>query len=231
MRYIKMVSVLVALFAICAALAPKATATDWDKKTLVTFANSVEVPGAILPAGTYEFVLAAPHHNRSVIQIWNEDHTKLYTTFIAINNYRHRATEDTVITFSERPRGRPDAVHEWFYPGDKFGKEFVYPEERALQLAKDTNEPVLAMPTELTPDMTAPIRTPDQSEAMAMEQSKVVAVTPEQKEEPIAEAIEVEPPVQQIAQLPKTASYLPTILLVGLLCLGLGFALRRAPTS
>src|SRR5579883_1771302 len=195
MKFFRTLSLVVALFTIFIMFAPKATASEWDKKTIVKFAHAVEVPGTVLPAGTYEFVLANPNHNRFVVQIWNEEHTKLYTTFIAVNNYRPKATEETVITFAERPRGSPDAVHEWFYPGDKYGKEFVHPEKRAFELAKESNQPVLAMPDELTSDLTAPISSPSQSEAVAMEESKIVAVTPEQREEPIAEAIAVEPAV------------------------------------
>jgi hypothetical protein len=40
--------------------------------------------------------------------------------------------------FSERPGDSPDALRAWFYPGDSFGQEFVYPKVRAIQLAQTT---------------------------------------------------------------------------------------------
>ena len=51
----------VVVFALCtvlitmlfgATLAPGARADQWDKKTIVTFSDSVEIPGQVLPAGT-----------------------------------------------------------------------------------------------------------------------------------------------------------------------------------
>lgn len=218
---------LVALFALCLFVPQEAKATAWDKKTILTFAESVEVPGAILPAGKYEFVLATPDHNRYVVQVWNEDHTKLFTTFITINNYRHEATDKTVVTFAERPRGAPQAIHEWFYPGETYGKEFIYPENRAFELAAENREPVLAMPTELTPDLSAIITSPTQPEALAMENSAIVAVTPQHTEEPIAAVIGTEPATTEMASLPQTATQLSSLWMLGALCLIAAGVVRR----
>src|SRR5579883_415158 len=164
MRTRKLLLVILSLMAIGLVYSLPAVATAWDKQTKVTFSEPVEVPGAILPAGTYEFVLAAPNQNKNVVQIWNADHTKLYTTFITINNYKLTPSEETVITFAERPRRRPAAIHAWFYPGENYGKEFVYPKDRALELAAHSHEAVLAMPTELKSDLSAPINSPTQPE-------------------------------------------------------------------
>jgi len=38
----------------------------------------------------------------------------------------------------------------WFYAGDMTGREFVYPKARATELAKRTNQPVLATQNEAT---------------------------------------------------------------------------------
>ena len=59
------------------------------------------------------------------------------------------ATDKTVITFRERPAGEPEALRAWFYPGREWGEQFVYAKSRAIELAKETNEPVLATPIEL----------------------------------------------------------------------------------
>lgn len=227
MRVRNLLSIILSLVAVGLLCSLPAGATAWDKQTKVTFSEPVEVPGAILPAGTYEFILAAPNQNRSVVQIWNEDHTKLYTTFIAINNYRLTPSEKTVITFSERPREKPVAIHEWFYPGENFGKEFVYPEDRAFELAAQSHELVLAMPTELKADLAAPITSPTQPEAIAMEESRIVAVTPEQKEVPASTVTEQKPARTEIAQLPQTASSLPALLLLGVICMLAAFLLHR----
>ena len=41
-----------------------------------------------------------------------------------------------IISFEERAAGAPEAVRAWFYPGDNFGHEFVYPKVKAVELAK-----------------------------------------------------------------------------------------------
>lgn len=68
----------------CAALAPGARADQWDRKTIVTFSDSVEVPGQVLPAGTYIFKLADTVCDRHIVQIWNADETRILATTITI---------------------------------------------------------------------------------------------------------------------------------------------------
>src|SRR5271170_7279150 len=137
---------------IAAAFSPSVKADEWNKKTVVTFSDPVETPGVhiqgwgVLPAGTYVFKLLNSPSDRHIVQIFSQDETVLYSTVLAIPNYRLRATGKTVITFRERPAGEPEALRAWFYPGMNFGQEFVYPKEKAIQLAKETNVPVLYTP-------------------------------------------------------------------------------------
>src|SRR2546430_4233944 len=63
-----------------ATLAPGARADQWDRKTIVTFSDSVEVPGQVLPAGTYVFRLADSPTDRHIVQIWNADETQILAT-------------------------------------------------------------------------------------------------------------------------------------------------------
>lgn len=114
----------------------------WDKTTTVTFAAPVEVPGAVLQAGTYVLKLGQSSSNRHVVQIYNADHTKLITTILAIPNERLQLSGKTVLTYSEHASDQPAALEAWFYPGDNFGQQFVYPRSEALQLARLNNEEV-----------------------------------------------------------------------------------------
>jgi hypothetical protein len=34
---------------------------------------------------------------------------------------------EAILQLEERSEGQPEALTEWFYPGDNFGVEFVYP--------------------------------------------------------------------------------------------------------
>lgn len=66
------------------ALIPKVRADEWKKKTKVTFNEPVQVPAVALPAGTYVFKLADSDGDHMIVQIFNEDETKLIITIPAI---------------------------------------------------------------------------------------------------------------------------------------------------
>lgn len=193
---------------------PSANAATWNKKTIVTFSGPVEVPGVgaqTLPAGTYMFKLLDSSSNRNIVQIFNEDGTHLFTTILAIPNYRLKATDKTVMMFSERAEGRPEAIRAWFYPGMQWGHEFVYPKLKAVELAKVVHEPVLETPEEPT-------------EIAELKTAPVEAVTPAGEAVPLARVVEA-PPVETASAaetMPETASQIPLLALIGLLSLGAG---------
>lgn len=214
MKLFKMFATVFCLVALCVFVVPTATADEWNRETVVTFSGPVEVPGAgaqTLPAGTYIFKIVDVQSDRHIVRIFNQDKTHVFTTIIAIPNYRLLSTDKTVITFRERAAGQPEALRAWFYPGRKWGEEFVYAKPRAVELAKETAEPVLATPVELAE---APVET--------LKTAPIVAVDP--KGEPVELAQVVEPPPMAAEALPKTASPLPLIGLIGLLSLGAAFA-------
>ena len=119
------------LLALCAAgltvpVSPTTNADPWDKKTIVTFSDSVEIPGQILPAGTYVLKLLDSGSDRHIVQVWSEDQRQVIATVMAIPAQRLEPRDHTTITFDERPGDSPMALHTWFYPGDTIGQEFVY---------------------------------------------------------------------------------------------------------
>jgi hypothetical protein len=236
MKFVKTIFAVLALTLLSATLVPGARADEWNKKTVLTFSQPIEIPGQILPAGTYTFVLLDSPSDRHIVQIFNADGSQIITTVLAINNYRLKPTGDTVVKFAERSGDNPEALKAWFYPGDNFGQEFVYPKQRAIELAVIVKEPVPALAAD-TDIKVVPI----------------VAETPEQKEVPVTEAIMVTPapaetvtpapvaqvttpapvvetapaPVVETQQLPQTASQLPLIVLLGLASLGAALTLKR----
>ena len=123
---LKVVSIGFAMI-VSSSVLPSAKADEWNKKTLVTFSGPVEVPGKVLPEGTYVFKVAESQSNRDIVQIFTEDERELMTTILAVPVYRQQTTGDTVIKLEERPSGSPEAVKRWFYPGDYLGFEFMYP--------------------------------------------------------------------------------------------------------
>jgi len=111
---------------LCAALGAGTRADNWDKKTIVTFGDSVEIPGQVLPAGTYVFRLADSPANRHIVQIWSGDENQLLATVLAVADYRLDPEDRAMFEFEERPSDSPMALHSWFYPGDSTGPQFVY---------------------------------------------------------------------------------------------------------
>src|ERR1700686_4067751 len=124
------------------ALAPTARADEWNKKTIMTVNESIQVPNKVLPAGKYVIKILDSPSDRHIVQIFNADETKLQTTILAIPNYRIQPTGKTVFSFWETPPGQPKALRAWFYPGDNFGQEFAYPKSAAVQIAAVAHQPV-----------------------------------------------------------------------------------------
>jgi len=140
----RVVKALCCAAAITAFVAHAAHADEWNKKTILTFSGAVQVPGATLPAGSYVFKLADIPGNRHVVQVFDKDEKKIYTTILAIPNDRLQPTDKPVVLFSERASGSAQAVKVWYYPGDRIGDEFVYPKSQAMKIAKETHQRVLA---------------------------------------------------------------------------------------
>ena len=222
MKLFKMFAAVLAVAVLCLLAVPSALADDWNRKTVITFSGPVEVPGVgaqTLPAGTYVFKIFDSQSDRHIVQIFNQDETHVFTTILAIPNYRLKTTDKTVISFRERPAGQPEALKAWFYPGRQWGEEFVYAKSRAVELAKETNEPVLATPIELA---AAPIE--------ALKTAPIEAVDPKGEPIELAQVVEAPPAAAEPAtvaenSLPKSASSLPLIGLMGLVALVAGFGL------
>jgi hypothetical protein len=112
------------------------------EKTFLTFSNSVELPGMTLPAGTYTFRLADTS-SRNVVQVLSEDEKQIHGQFLFIQAERPEVTGETVITFRETREGTTPAVQYWYYPGEKIGKEFIYPKNQAMVISTRTGATVM----------------------------------------------------------------------------------------
>jgi hypothetical protein len=217
-----------------AALTTGLYADTWSKKTKLTFSGPVQIPGSqspsgvvTLPAGTYIFRLMDSQSSRHIVEVTNVRGDKVFSTILAINDYRINATSKTVMYFTERAAGAPPAVKAWFYPGDNYGQRFVYPKVKAVQLAAAVNQPV--------PSHEAPVEKVKYAEVPVVVQAPAkpeATYTPQTFEKTDAtdtagidgEAVKEPEPA---AQLPKSASSLQFIGLMGLMMLGASLLLRR----
>ena len=120
-----------------------AHADEYDLTTKLTFNQPIQIPGKVLPAGTYLFKLANTN-DRHIVQVFNSDGMVLDATLMAIPTERREATGQSVVTFADQGNGQPEALLKWFYPGETTGNEFVYPKQVEQQLAQDRQQTVEA---------------------------------------------------------------------------------------
>lgn len=126
MRRFKTLLLALCVGLLCAAIGPSAKADTWNRETTVTFHEAVEIPGQVLPAGTYVFKLADLSANRNLVQIWSEDRNFVFATLETIPTYRITPSDETVLRFDERSGNSPEALRSWFYPGETRGIHFIY---------------------------------------------------------------------------------------------------------
>ena len=123
------------LLAVIIAL-PVAHADDWNQTTRLTFSRPIQIPGRVLPAGTYRFQLADTY-SRHLVQIFREDRTLVATLYSVPRRRDGRAT-DVAITLADLGETRPQAIVAWFFVGEVEGHEFVYPKQERQELAHST---------------------------------------------------------------------------------------------
>ncbi len=120
-------------------LIPAVRADDLDNKTTIKVNETILIPGRTLTPGTYVMKLLPSFTNRNIVQIYNEDQSRLQATILAVNNHRLEPKDKTVLTYWETPSGSPPALRAWFAPGDNYGQEFAYPKKIADELARANN--------------------------------------------------------------------------------------------
>ena len=116
----------------------------WNERTELRFSAPVMVPGATLPAGTYFFELANALGARHLVRVRDAEN-RVITTTQAIPTRRTETSGDIVVQFNPTEAGAPPAVKSWFFPGERTGHEFIYPEQQARQIAERTKTIVLGV--------------------------------------------------------------------------------------
>jgi hypothetical protein len=176
---------------------------EWNRATKFEVSQPFEVPGmALQPNTRYVIRLLDSPSTRNVVQIYNEDQTKMLTMFMGISSERSEAADHTVFSFIETEPGNPLPIKEWFYPGRTIGLEFVYPKDQALKIAGHAREPVLATDSvnlhdlsSITVEAIEPLRDRDSSVAQTATMTRTE--TTQSVEEPIVEPAREEAVVEQ----------------------------------
>jgi outer membrane biosynthesis protein TonB len=211
-----------------------ARADEWNKKTVFTINQPVQIRDTYLEPGTYVLKLADSNSNRHIVQIFNADQSHILGTVLAIPNYRLQPTGNSRFAFWETPQGSVHALRAWFYPGDNFGQEFPYPKQlRQIAFSRPMEPAPAPEPAPAVAPEPAPVPEPAPAAAPPAVETHPQEAQPEPQ--PIAENAAPAPPEPAAAQapapppaeLPKTGTPYPMIGFGGLLCLGL-FSVVRA---
>jgi hypothetical protein len=123
---------------------PGVRADESNQATRVTFSEAVQIPGHVLPAGTYWFILPDNLTDHDQVRIYNADRTIFYGTVITITAQRLQATDKSAFTFTAQDSTQPQALVSWFYPGETLGHRFLYPKQVSKELAKSKQVTVVA---------------------------------------------------------------------------------------
>jgi hypothetical protein len=213
------------LFSLILLVAAVSWADAWNKKTILTVNEAIQVPGAVLQPGTYVIKLVDSLSDRHIVRIMNEREDEVITTILAIPNYRLKPTGNSKFEFWETPAGNPRALRAWFYPGDNFGQEFAYPKGMSAKIAEYTQLDVLSTPATKEVELsTAPVVEVNKS---GMEKPLEARVYAPPAPEPAAAREPAPAPVQaDRPEMPATASSLPALALVAFFFVAAGIALR-----
>jgi len=169
-----------------------ARADQWNKKTILTVNETVQVRDTVLEPGQYVLKLLDSPSDRHIVQIFNSDQTHIINTVLAIPRERVYPTDKTEFTFWETPPGNVRALRTWFYPGDNFGQEFAYP--------KHLQQVAMLMPFAPAPEPAAepvaanPEPTPAEPAAEPPAQPEAAAPEPAPAEQQPAEVAQNTPP-------------------------------------
>ena len=217
------------------------------EKSILTFSAPVELPNLTLQPGTYMFKRAVNDANNArIIQVFNEDGSKILGTFQTIPTRRLEVSGENVVTFKETREGMTPAVHYWYYPGKEDGHEFVYSKQQAMTIAQRTGQPVMSTEGEISASgvddqaLSAQAATPSEPAPAPVAETQIAANVDNSQgnahaqtdqsagdRQPVGTSGVRDEGMKADSELPHTASPLPLTSLIGLLSLGGAATLRR----
>jgi hypothetical protein len=134
----------------CVTASPVAAQTV-DKEVYFTFSGPVTLPGITLPAGKYMFSIVDAITGDDVVEVQSGDHRHHYGVFLVNRAWMPVIPDKAEVSFYETPKGFPEAIRAYWYPGVQDGFAFVYPKAQARTFvgthANATLEPVLTIIT------------------------------------------------------------------------------------
>jgi hypothetical protein len=173
--------------------------TNTTERTFMTFSHSVELPGVTLEAGTYEFRLADTQ-SRNVVQVFRKETREPLGQWTFVQAERPQVSNETVVMFKEAREGATPAIQYWYFPGERVGKEFLYPRGQAEQIASRTGQAVKTEQGTVTPPATASAAPADSPQASNEDRVGRDAPAPEPAERAEAPVAEPQPSLEARAE-------------------------------
>ncbi len=124
-----------------------------------------EVPLATLPAGEYIIRVHDKLLNKEIFEVLGAKDGKVYCNFLAIPQTGMSGKE--TLTFWPGTTG-PRAVRAWYIPSDGQAWEFVYPKERAVEIAKAAEQAIPAVDLSSMPTPNNPLLSSDNLRAVQL---------------------------------------------------------------
>jgi len=212
--------------AVAVMVASPVTAQIEKEKSIFTATESIQVGSKVVPPGTYMIRVVPLSYNRNLVQVTSEDGSKIFASALATPHPKKDDEQIPSSRFVYYPTadGQVKALRTWFAPSTPYGQDIVYPKTRASELAIASKENVIAIPEETKEAeyKTVPYTT------ITREGSETAYTAPE----PETKIAQVAPPARidtapVAPALPRTASDVPLVTLIGLASVGAAIALRR----
>jgi len=121
--------VLITLAASLFLLPSNAPGDDWNRLSTAMFDHAIQIPGQILPPGTYVFKLAEISGEHNVVQVWNADQTFLHASIMGFPQYMSVAPKEDLFIFEQEQKNAPPTLKSWFHEGNQAGIRFIYPRD------------------------------------------------------------------------------------------------------
>jgi hypothetical protein len=123
---------------------PSVRADENDQATKLTFNQPVQIPGHVLPAGTYWFMLTNTQFSRNVVEICNSKRSTVIATVLTVDTQSATIPDQTAFTFAAREPMQPQTIVSWFYPGEPTGHQFIYSTKEEPELAPVKHYTIMA---------------------------------------------------------------------------------------
>ena len=188
-------------------------ADDPAQQATVTIQSPEQVPGSVLPAGTYMFKKTGAQSGWVIVQIYSKDGSALVTTILAYPNAKVASNGQNFVVYPANGSGSIPAMEGIVFTGDSTVQQFAYPRAAADQIGAANH---LRIPTTGTDDA-YPSALPDAASSWS---APVTSASASNSDATMtAQDAPDEAPnnaMMREEKLPQTASPLPMVALIGL---------------